>query len=158
MRAEPSGRLDVRALKVWRITGGIVSLFAWLIAIGVTGLTMAFDWYWIFPALAGAGALMLTVCLIVIVPPVRWRRWRYEVSEQEVDLKRGVIVIKRTLIPMARVQHVDTEQGPILRRYNLATVSVSTAAGLHEIPALPVEEADALRDNIARLAGIADDV
>mgnify|MGYP001402965038 CR=1 FL=1 len=158
MRAEPSGRIDARALKVWRMTGGIVSLFAWLVTIGITGLTISFGWYWIFPVLAGVIALMLSICLIVIVPPVRWRRWRYEVSEREVDLKHGVIVVTRTLIPMVRVQHVDTAQGPILRRYNLATVTVSTAAGAHEIPALPVEEADELRDKIAQLAGIADDV
>lgn len=158
MRAEPSGRIDPRALKVWRITGGIVSLFAWLVTFGITGLTISFEWLWVFPVLAGVIALVLSVCLIAIVPPVRWRRWRYEVSEREVDLKHGVIVVKRTLIPMVRVQHVDTEQGPILRRYNLATVTVSTAAGAHEIPALPMEEADELRDKIAQLAGIADDV
>lgn len=62
------------------------------------------------------------------------------------------------MIPIARVQHVDTEQGPILRCYGLATVTISTAAGPHDIPALPFEKANEVRDKIVRMAGIIDDV
>lgn len=57
------------------------------------------------------------------------------------------------------MQHVDTHQGPILRKYKLATVTVSTAATVHEIPALDLEEAEELRFFISNLARVAvDDV
>lgn len=158
MRAEPRGRIDPRALKVWRLTGGIASAIVWLIVVGVAVLAVKFEWLWVIPVLAAVFALVFSIFEIAVAPTVRWRRWRYEVSEREIDMKYGVFIVKRTLVPMVRVQHVDTNQGPILRRYKLATVSVSTAAGSHEIPALPVEEADELRDKIAQLAGIADDV
>jgi Bacterial membrane flanked domain. len=60
---------------------------------------------------------------------------------------------------MVRVQHVDLEQGPILKKYRLATVRVHTAATPHAIPALEGEEADRLRSTIAQLAKVAlDDV
>ena len=58
---------------------------------------------------------------------------------------------------MVRVQHVDTEQGPLLRKYNLATVSISTAATVHQIPALDVEEAEEMRHAISSLARVAED-
>ncbi|WP_317907012.1 PH domain-containing protein, partial [Bacillus subtilis] len=46
---------------------------------------------------------------------------------------------------------------PILRKYNLASVQISTAATTHSIPALDVEEADQLRDSISRLARVTED-
>jgi membrane protein YdbS with pleckstrin-like domain len=109
-------------------------------------------------AILVAVALLYAVVRVVIVPAIRWRRWRYQVTESEIDLQCGVLFIRRTLIPMSRVQHVDTVQGPLLRRYQLASVHVSTAAGTQEIPALAVDVADALRDRIAALAGVAEDV
>ena len=59
-----------------------------------------------------------------------------EVRETEIEIQRGIFVIKRTLVPMIRVQHVETNQGPFLRKYDLASVEVSTAATVHTIPAL----------------------
>ena len=88
---------------------------------------------------------------------MRWKRWRYEIREQEIELQHGVFVIKRTLVPMVRVQHVDTKQGPILRKYHLSSVTVSTAATVHEIPALEMEEAEEIRISISKLAKVADD-
>lgn len=84
-------------------------------------------------------------------------RWRYEVRASEIELQHGLFIVKHTLIPMVRVQHVDTAQGPILRKYNLAGITVSTAATNHVIPALVTEEADELRNRISALAKVAED-
>lgn len=158
LRPEPDQKIDPRALTVWRMTGAIVSFCAWLVAIGVTILTVKFTWPWYIIPILTVLAVLLTVLEIVIIPTVRVRRWRYAVSETEIDLKRGVFVVERTLIPMVRVQHVDTVQGPFLRRYQLASVTIATAGGHHEIPALPVLVADELRDKIAQLARVSEDV
>ncbi|WP_145453348.1 PH domain-containing protein, partial [Staphylococcus epidermidis] len=61
------------------------------------------------------------------------------------------------LVPMVRVQHVDTSQGPILKKYDLATVSISTAATVHEIPTVDIQEAEELRRSISALARVAED-
>lgn len=58
---------------------------------------------------------------------------------------------------MIRVQHVDTIQGPLLKKYRLSTISISTAATTHEIPALDENEADELRISIAKLARVAEE-
>lgn len=92
---------------------------------------------------------------MILFPKVRWMRWRYEVREAEIELQHGLFIVKRTLIPMIRVQHVDTTQGPLLRKYNLAVLTISTAATVHAIPAIAVEEADALRQQISVLARVA---
>ncbi|MGM0904644.1 MAG: PH domain-containing protein [Bacillota bacterium] len=157
MVPEPQTRISERALVVWRISGAISSLFSGVVGGGIVTLGVLFDWpIWI---IAGVIVLVLIYSYLNIffIPKLRWKRWRYEVREQEIELKRGVFIIKRTLIPMVRVQHVDTQQGPLLRKYRLSTVMISTAATVHEIPALDMEEAEELRQSISRLARVADE-
>jgi uncharacterized protein len=154
---EPKKKISERALRVWRIYGAIYSVFFLIVAGGITGLTIAFNWS-IWPSIISILLFALAVYFFVVLfPTMRWNRWRYEIREQEIELQHGVFVIKRTLVPMVRVQHVDTQQGPILRKYNLASVTVSTAATVHEIPALEVEEAEEIRISISKLARVADE-
>lgn len=154
---EPERRISDRALTVWRISGALQSIFILLLVAGVVSLTIIFDWpSWII-GIAVLFLIIYCVLMIYLLPQLRWNRWRYEVRDQEIELQYGVFIIKRTLVPMIRVQHVDTNQGPLLRKYDLATVSISTAATVHEIPALQLEEAEELRVMISRLARVADE-
>ena len=59
------------------------------------------------------------------------------------------------LVPLVRVQHVQTKQGPILRAHGLATVTISTAGESFEIPGLAEDAANELRDRVAELARLA---
>ena len=101
---------------------------------------------------------MLAVSLLifcVVVPQLRYIRWRYEVGQWELDIQKGIIWRTRIIVPFIRVQNTDTKQGPIQRALGLASVTVSTAAGSHEIPGLTADEADKLRDAIATQARLA---
>lgn len=151
---EPKNKISTKALKVWRVVGSLYSSILFLITIAVGVLTYVFDWnYWIFISLAIV--MILTPYLAVyLFPGITWRRWRYEVRDTEIEIQRGIFIIKRTLIPMVRVQHVETKQGPLLRKYDLASVEISTAATVHEIPALDLHEADELRQFISKMASV----
>ncbi|MBY0099551.1 PH domain-containing protein [Mesobacillus maritimus] len=157
MVPEPQTRISKRALVVWRITGVITSLFSWIVGGALVTLGVLFDWpVWMIIALIIL-ILIFSYLFTFFFPKLRWKRWRYEVREQEIEIQRGVFIMKRTLIPMVRVQHVDTQQGPLLRKYQLSTVMISTAATVHEIPALEMDEAEELRRSISRLARVADE-
>jgi membrane protein YdbS with pleckstrin-like domain len=66
--------------------------------------------------------------------------------------------IERTLVPLARIQHVDTRQGPLQRRFGLSTVVFYTAAGPNQIPELSTPIAAGVRDRIAVLTGEQDEL
>lgn len=156
-RRQPKKRISERALTVWKLYGWINAIIISILAAGVITLSIIFDWSnWFI-----AGAIIIPIIDIIlfvfVFPTLKWKRWRYEVREEEIELQHGIFIIKRTLVPMVRVQHVDTEQGPILRKYRLATISISTAATVHQIPALDIDEADELRDSISALARVAED-
>jgi hypothetical protein len=145
--AEPGRHLAPSARWVWGlqwIGGCLVALAAGRVAAG---------------ALPGGGTVLLwalPVAALVAgtptVPALRWRRWRWEVREREIDLRRGTLRVRRTLIPMARVQHVETTRGVLEQTFGLATVQVHTAAGSHTIPLLREGDAGRLRARIAELA------
>jgi uncharacterized protein len=102
----------------------------------------------VLPVLA---VLALTGLVVGVVPGLRWSRWRFEIRPDEVDLQRGIFWISRTLVPLARIQHVDTRQGPLQRRFDLSTVVFYTAAGPNQIPELSTSVAAEARDRIAEL-------
>ena len=110
-------------------------------------------------ALGGAGGAAIAAAAVlaaltgaVVVPDVRVRRFRYEVREDEIDLRRGAFTVVRTLVPMVRVQHVDTRRTVLSQMFGLASVVFHTAAGATSIPALREVDAAAIRDRIADLA------
>lgn len=152
MKAEPSERLDPRAKTLWRVSGAIGTLplivvagFAsWaMLRFGGAGLPVA--------ALPVVAALLLFVLFVGVTPALRWRMWRYEIREDEVDLQRGFVWVSRTLVPLARIQHVDTRTGPLQRLFGLSSVVFYTAAGANEIPELSTAVAAEVRDRIAVL-------
>lgn len=149
---EPAGRIDTRMMKVWRLEAWIAGGFILILAIALLCAWRFWEWpWWIGAGAAAVGASEIWLIGYVWAPTV-WRNWRYEVREEEIDLLRGFWSVKRTVIPMVRVQHVDMKMGPVMRRYGLAGITFSTAAGSHEIPGLDTETADAVRLRISGLA------
>src|SRR5699024_2720202 len=156
MRSAPENKLSRSAIKAWRISTLLFMLFLFLIPAVLCvdhlfggGLSL-----WMIGTICCL-LVILTGLAIFFIPEIRWRRWAYQVDEHEVDLQSGIIITTRTLVPIKRVQHVDTRQGPILRSYNLADVTISTAATTHRIPALNEETADLMRDRISKFARLA---
>jgi uncharacterized protein len=112
---------------------------------------------WVVHA-AWIAVVLIALASILVVPELRWRRWRWEVREREIDIRRGTLTITRTLVPMLRVQHVDTRRDVLEQMLGLATVVFHTAAGENRIPALPLDEAGLVRERIAELARTADEL
>lgn len=157
MRQPPKHSIDQRALKVWKISGAIYIGIFWLLIISAAVLSYIFDWPYWFAGIAAIINLLFSYLFIFLFPKLRYRRWRYEIFEQEIYIQHGIFIMTRTLIPMIRVQHVDTEQGPIMKGFQVASVSISTAATVHSIPALSEEDASDLRDRISDLAKVDED-
>ena len=159
MKNAPEQRLDPRAKLLWRVAGALQAVP--VLAGGAFGSYVLYASADAAPYLAVLpviGALALAVLLVVVLPTLLWRRWRYEIRPLEVDLQRGLVRVTRTLVPMARVQHVDTRRGPLQRRLGLSTVVFYTAAGPNEIPQLAQKTAAEVRDRIAELTRTADEL
>lgn len=159
MRAMPTHTLNPKVKNVWRINDALWLTVCFLCCFVPFAIVAAVDqaagWALIVCLAVAVTFAVLLVLFVAILPPIRFIRWRYGLSEDYLDIAKGIIWRKRYVIPFIRVQNTDTRQGPILRALGLSTVTVSTAAGEHEIPGLGSEEAEALRDRAAKLARLA---
>jgi len=158
MRELPKNQLCPKIKSVWRLSDAIWLTLTFLIPAIFFAIIYVFilEFWSLIVALALLALYIIgLIVFLVVVPPIRFVRWRYELSEDFLDIARGIIWKKRFIIPFIRVQNTDTQQGPILRAFGLASVTVSTAAGNHSIPGLDSVTAEQLRDRAAELARIA---
>ena len=136
---------------------------AWLYALG-TGLGFAIpgaivlatlsqavlDWPWFLLALAGALAGLLLGGTLGLR---RHRRIGWKLDQDGFATRRGGLWRNETLVPVSRVQHLDLERGPLERQLGLATLVVHTAGtrmAAVKLPLLALEDAQALRERLAR--------
>ncbi|MFE0750278.1 PH domain-containing protein [Gordonia sp. NPDC058843] len=137
---EPVNRVDPRAKTLWRIGPLVLGVAAFVAAVVVAVVVSEARW----TAAPGAVAIaVLTAAYIAVVPQWRYRFHRWEVSEDAVYSQSGWFVRHRVIIPIARIQVVDTEAGPIEQFLGLATLTVTTAssAGTIHIAGLDTEVA-----------------
>lgn len=159
MRSEPSQKLDPRIRNVWRIS----ALFWVVVAYLACALPFAIayaaepgqDWAGVTVAVESAAAALALVLFVAVLPPIRYRRWRYQLDPEYLDISKGIFWRKRYVVPFIRVQNTDTRQGPVMRAFKLSSVTVATAAGNHQIPGVGNDEAAELRDRAAEFARVA---
>jgi hypothetical protein len=79
--------------------------------------------------------------------------WGYAEREDDLMVRRGVLVRRQSVIPYGRMQFIDVTAGPVERSLGLATVRMHTAAAASDarIPGLDRAEAARLRDQLAGL-------
>lgn len=157
MREQPKNQIAIDAIKAWRILATIFVIIFFLLVIAFTVVSIIYHIPIYYALIALLIGIVSAYLFIYLIPRLRYRRWRYEIFEQEIYIQHGILIVTRTLVPMLRVQHVDTKQGPILKRFGLATVLISTAATTHEIPALNEDDASDIRDRISTLARVDED-
>ena len=155
----PTTMLPRLAVTLWTLEGLALALPLVAGSLLARGLLDGIDgfpgWVGTLLVIAGVAAALVTV---VLAPSLRWRRWRYAVRDEELDLLRGVLTEVRTIVPVVRIQHVELRRTVLTRAFGLAAVRVHTAAGALEIPVLSEGDAVRIRDRIAGLARVPDEL
>jgi len=131
---------------------GVVVLIASLVA---GGLLLVGRFVIEVPEVPIAGLWVAIVVVGGIHTLLRYRRWGFTLDDDSLFLVRGVLTRVDTSVPYVRVQHVDTQRGPIERAVGLGSVVVYTAGSRGadiEIPGLRPERATELRERLRDLA------
>ena len=150
-------QLDWRVIKLWRlnylITFGIFLLILLGVAVSI-GLAAPAARIWIAVGWGTLAAACLSFSLWF--PRRYYHSWRWRIDAKVLELRHGRLVQHTRLIPLARLQHVDLERGPLERMFGLASLVIHTA-GTHaastRIPGLEAEEAARLRDHLVEIGG-----
>jgi len=96
-------------------------------------------------------ALLVGGSLAVALPILRYRRWRYALRPDDLWIRKGVLWVTTSVIPLSRLQFVDTTEGPLERLFGLSSLVVHTAAigTSGRLPGLDAATAAALRERLA---------
>jgi membrane protein YdbS with pleckstrin-like domain len=149
-------RLPGRVTRYWRWRAFCSSLP--LLVLLVSGaIVLPWGPCWVRWGIFGVVVAVVAACLIIL-PPIRYRVFWYAISSTEIDVQNGIIFIKRSVVPMRRVQTLLSERGPIADHYRLTNLKIRTAAGSVRLSGLDRDEGDELTERISRLTDLADDV
>jgi membrane protein YdbS with pleckstrin-like domain len=145
----PLQRLERGYLRVLRIRstiGWLINVALAAVADGVLHMRTGIP----FGVLAGP-VLALGALSVIFLVPGRWRRWGYAFTDRELHVASGWLTRVHTIVPVARVQHIDVSQGPIERGAGVATLSLHTAGTANSLVVLPGitrQRAEEIRDAI----------
>lgn len=137
----PSHQVSPRAIPYWTVSALIGD------AVLVIGAVVA---YVLVPDVPGwVGLLVLLLGLlaaghVLVMPRIRFRVHRWEVSDTAVHTREGWIGRQSRIAPISRVQTVDSRQGALMRVFGLASITVTTASAAGPITI------DCLDDEVAR--------
>lgn len=137
----PSHQVSPRAIPYWTVSALIGD------AVLVVAAAVA---YVLVPDVPGwVGLLVLLLALlavghVLLMPRIRFRVHRWEVSDTAVHTREGWIGRESRIAPISRVQTVDSRQGALMRVFGLASITVTTASAAGPITI------DCLDDDVAR--------
>jgi membrane protein YdbS with pleckstrin-like domain len=136
LRLRPPRNQIHRRARYWWWTQWALVLVPVLLALGVLAWVLGPARPWLL--------LALLVVAVVGVPsavllPLWWYHvHRWEITDDAVYTRTGLLWREWRVAPMSRIQTVDTQRGPLEQVFGLATVTVTTASakGAVTIPGL----------------------
>lgn len=138
-----------RKYLITQLIGNAVTL---AVVVAVTlGLVLLLDQRWaVFPG----GAMALLLVAVMVVLPRQVRAIGYQLREDDLVFRRGILWQRMVAVPYGRMQLVDISHGPMDRGFGIAQLKFVTAAASTgvTIPGLPQQAADALRDHLMSVA------
>jgi membrane protein YdbS with pleckstrin-like domain len=147
---EPVNRVSPQAVPFWTVsaligdaTVVIGALLAYLLVPGVPG------WVGLVVLLVA----LVAVAHVVLMPRIRFRVHRWEVTATAVHTREGWIGRETRIAPISRVQTVDSRQGALMRLFGLASITVTTASAAGPIT-IDCLDAEVARQVVAQLTAI----
>ncbi|WP_446899138.1 PH domain-containing protein [Clostridium sp. LBM24168] len=153
--------IDRNAVKTWMIGRTITSVIIFTIYILVEYLLVIPKFYYIpvvkyLMNILGFIIILFSFLHSFIWPFLEYEQWRYGIFEDKIELLNGIIVRKKVIVPISRIQNLKIEQGPIQRIYKITSINIITAGSCHEIPAIPVKEAELISEKLRRIIEMGD--
>lgn len=156
---EPAHQVSPRAVTYWRISALIGAVVEWGISIAlyVFAVPAMFDgpgrpWWAVLLLVV---ALVAPVIHVLVMPRLRYRIHRWEITPTAIHTRSGWVGIESRVAPLSRVQTVDSTQGALMRLFKLASLTVTTAsaAGPISIDCLDREVARRLVQELTEITG-----
>lgn len=146
--------LDKKSINVMRINALISGIIILIIVIGAVLIMTSESKENLFNLgfyLGGGLIAILVLINIIVFPIIRYKRYKYLVTDEKVEVKKGLFLITRSIIQIKRIQKIELSNGPIDRLFGLSNVNIFTAAGVVDIKFLNNDEAENIVEQVNAL-------
>lgn len=95
---------------------------------------------------------VLILSWVLFISIIGFPKRKYAIREKDISYKSGVFFKKITTVPFSRIQHVEIDEGPLMRLFKIATLSVFTAGDSSDdlkVKGLKKEEAIRIKEFIS---------
>lgn len=83
---------------------------------------------WPFPfGIIPIVVLVLGIVTTIVMPRLKYKYWSFDLRDDELFLKRGVLTKIDSTAPYCRIQHIDISQNIIERMFGLSRLIIYTA-------------------------------
>ncbi|MCQ2085767.1 MAG: PH domain-containing protein [archaeon] len=130
-------------------------IFTAIVAIAAIGSIAGLHWdsEFVYPAVFFGAITIIMVIVTAFFPGIYFNHYQYFISDDRVDVRKGIFFLKHTLVPIERIHQVEVVEGPVNRMFGLADVHITTAGGTASIDYLEKEEADRIADELNMIVG-----
>jgi membrane protein YdbS with pleckstrin-like domain len=149
----PAHRVSPAARWLWAVQGAVLTA-----VVAAVVLTLSFvlpdddvpHWFEVTLAVGRWLLVPLGLVAVVVEPLWRFRVHRWEVTADAVYTLEGWLTRTWRIVPISRIQTVDTSRGPLQQLLGLTSISVRTAshAGSTSIEQLPARLAAAVAHDL----------
>ena len=143
--------VDPNTIAVWRWHAALTASVLALPLIGFALRAPSASWM-----LLPIAYVAIAAYCIWVLPSAHYEALKFSVDDHGISIERGIFWRSRIALPRIRVQHSDVSQGPLQRRFGVATLKLYTAGSRFtkiELPGLTHDDALALRDALIARGG-----
>lgn len=131
----------------------LISTLAFLALVVGAALVMWLMWkpFWVW---IPAGIITVITLWTLAILPRQARAYGYQLREDDLVFRRGILWQRMVAVPYGRMQLVDITHGPLDRGFGIAQLKLVTAAAATgvTIPGLTQAAAEQLRDTLVAVA------
>lgn len=138
-------RVDPKAKNVMRVSSAIGSGLLIIACVIAAAILVVSDTVAKIILIIPALIAVLAIIDIIVVPEIRYRRYKYYLDDEMLVVEEGLWFITRSIAPIERIHQIEVKRGPVDRMFNMGNVIVTTAGGVVKIAFLE----DAVADEIA---------
>lgn len=132
--------------KYRRIKWSIYTLLTLAICTGLYfGINWLYEWRYTYLIFL---LMLIPIYILSLGIFLSYKYTRYQLNQATLEMNSGAFFMSRKIVPLDLMQSVKIEQGFIMKKFNLAVVTVYTRGDMVVLPYMEIKEAEALAERI----------
>ncbi len=145
--------LSKKALSVLRVNA-VIGVAFFVLGAAVASVLLFTGGFKLAAVLVAAAVLILAVLYVAIVPAFRFKRCKYLISDDRVEIIEGILFVNRTIVPIDRIHQIDIARGPIDTAFGVGKVIVTTAGSVARLRFLELDKAQEIAEQLNTVVGL----